>query len=63
MKKYSVLVTVDASIRVVVDAENEDQAKDIAMEKASRPSVCHHCARQLDIGDIIDAVEAVEMDD
>lgn len=61
MKRYSVIVTVDASVYIEVDAENEDQAKEIAMEKVSSPCLCHQCSREVDIGDILEAVEATEI--
>ncbi len=61
MKTYSVLITVDASIFVKVKAENEEQAKILAMEKAPHPSVCHHCSREIEIGDLLEAVEAIEV--
>lgn len=61
MKTYSVLLTVDASIVVQVEAESEDEAKDLASDIAEAPRVCHHCSRNIEIGDILEAVEATEV--
>jgi|GEM_PF-6084782 len=61
MNRYSVLITVDASISVEVEAENEEQAKDLALEKAHRPCICHQCSSKVYVGEIIDAIEAIEI--
>lgn len=58
MNKYAVIITVDASVCVEVEAENEEQAKELALNKVETPCLCHQCAREVQIGDILDAVEA-----
>jgi hypothetical protein len=55
--KYSVIISVDASVHVEVEADNEEQAKDLAMEKAGAPCLCHQCSSELDVGDLIEVVE------
>ena len=61
MKTYSVLITFDASIVVKVEANSEEEAKEIAMEVADAPSICHHCAQHVEVGDLLQAVEAIEV--
>lgn len=61
MKKYRVVLTVDATIFVEVDAENEAQAKELGLAKASMPHICHQCSRNVSIGDVLDAVDAEEI--
>lgn len=61
MKKYSVLLSVDATVYVVVEANSEEEAKEKAYEVAHRPSLCHQCAKEMDTGDIIEALEATEI--
>ncbi|AZF09522.1 hypothetical protein C4J93_1308 [Pseudomonas sp. R2-37-08W] len=61
MKTYSVLLTVDASIVVKVEAESEEEAKELAADIAEVPSICHHCSRNVQIGEILEAVEATEV--
>jgi hypothetical protein len=61
MRRYSVIITVDASVTVEVDAENEEQAKELAMEQASHPCICHQCSNEIDIGDLQDAIEATDI--
>lgn len=61
MKKWSVILSVDATIRVTVEAETAEEAKDKALDVASAPRVCHQCAKEIDIGDVIDALEAIEV--
>jgi hypothetical protein len=61
MPKYSVIITVDASIVVEVEAEDEEQAKELAMEQASRPGLCHQCSHELSVGELLDAIDATEI--
>lgn len=61
MRRYSVLITVDASIVVEVEATDEESAKEEAFSQASNPSVCHHCAKQVQLGDLLEAVEVTEV--
>ncbi len=60
MKKYRVILTVDATTTVDVEANSEEEALELALEQAEMPSVCHYCAEKIDIGDIIEAIEAIE---
>ena len=61
MPKYNVILTLDASMTVEVVAENEEEAMEIAMESAETPTLCCQCAQEVDLNDIIDAIEAVEI--
>lgn len=61
MNRYSVMFTVDASVTVDVDAENEEQAKERAWAQVSSPSVCHQCSREVEVGEIMDLVEVLEL--
>lgn len=61
--KWSVIVTYDASRRIVVEAENEEQAKEAAMNQAPLVCLCHQCARELDVGDALEPIEAIETSD
>ena len=63
MSKYRVLVTLDASTSVVVEADSEEQAKELAMEEATGCSLCYHCSRQVSLGDPLDAIEVLPADD
>jgi len=60
---YLVTLDVAASISIEVKADNEDAAVDLALTKVHVPSLCVHCARRIDIGDITGQepyVEALE---
>lgn len=63
MKTYSVCVPLFASTVIKVKAESKEAALEKALEKARTPSVCHQCARELEVGDVdtealtIDCVE------
>lgn len=59
-KRFVVCISVDASITIEVDAENEEQAKELAMERVYVPGLCHQCAHQIEIGEPIEALEAWE---
>lgn len=61
MKKWIVLVTYDASRSFEVDADTEDEAKEKAISESGVVCLCHHCSHQIDVGDPIDAVEAIEI--
>lgn len=62
MPTYTVTVSVDACVNVDVEADDEAQAKEKAMETVGRPHLCHQCARELQLGDPMEAIEAVEKD-
>ena len=61
MKKWSVILSVDATIHVTVEAETAEEAKDKALDVAGSPRLCHQCAKDMDVGDVIDALEAIEV--
>ena len=61
MKKWSVVLSVDATMIVEVEANTEEEAKDKAIETAGTPWLCHQCSRDLNIGDVMDALEVVEL--
>jgi len=61
MKKYVVTITVDASVWVEVEADSEEQAKELGMQKAVNPCLCHQCSSEVFVGDLIEAVEASEI--
>ena len=54
MKKYVVTVIIDASVGVEVEALNKEDAYQKAIEQIDTPSLCHHCASEIDLGDIIE---------
>ena len=62
MKNWTVMLSVDATIRVSVAAETEEEAKEKALDIASRPDICHQCSKKVEIGDVLDALEATELD-
>ena len=57
MPKYSVAFQVYASTYIIVEADNEEAAKDKARDTIAVPSLCHHCEGPLElsnnIGDVI----------
>ena len=62
MKKYIVFFPVFASASVEVEADDEDEAIDKAGEECY-VGLCHHCARNLDVGDLDYDNAEVEMVD
>lgn len=58
MSRWQVVITVDASICVEVEADDAEQAKDRAWEQASVPGICHQCSDDITLGDLLEAVEA-----
>lgn len=67
LKNYIASVLVDATVAIRVKAENANEAQRLAEERAHVPSLCHHCARKIVLGDIIPAEDgknfASECDD
>ena len=61
-KKYSVQFEVYASTVVIVEAESEEQAREIALQNAYAPCLCHQCSDDVEIGDIGDITEVLELD-
>jgi len=60
-KKFSVQFEIYASTSVTVEADNEEQAREIATKNAYAPCLCHQCADDLDIGDIGEITEVLEL--
>ena len=59
--KYSVAISVDATVHVDVEAESKEAAERAAY-KAARVSICHQCSRGLDVGDLGDVLDVTELD-
>jgi len=64
MPRYRVVLQVDATVEVEVDAENEAEALERGREEAPRPSLCHHCSRKVEVAeftenDDLDFVEEI----
>lgn len=60
MKKYLVIFEVYGSASAEVEADSKEEAQ----EKAARqvhPSVCHQCARDVQIDDVGEVVEVMEL--
>lgn len=54
MKKWNVSLAFGASKFVAgVEAETKEEAIEKALESDGYASLCHHCAREIDIGDPI----------
>ena len=61
MKTYDVIVAVYASETLRVRAENEDDAEQTAFDKLGSPTLCHSCARRIDVGDYGEVLEVTEV--
>lgn len=61
MGTWAVTMRVDATVTFEVDADTEDEARDKAISSVPHPRLCHQCGKELDVGDILDIVDAVEM--
>jgi hypothetical protein len=57
--KWAVSVRYDASTTIVVEASSAEDAKEKAMQSAY-VSLCHQCAKELDLGDPVEATDAWE---
>lgn len=55
--KYYVTFDVSATTTIVVEADSEDDAKSKAWDEVQAPVLCHHCADEVEIGDIADILE------
>lgn len=62
-KKYAVTVLIDATVTVLVEAENEEEAKRLGLENAPRPCICHRCADELEVGEPYGVCGAEEIED
>lgn len=56
MSEYECTVIYDASSNCTVDADSVEGAIDQAYEKAGGASLCHHCSRNLDLGDVVGVI-------
>ena len=62
--KYDVVIEVLASIIVTVEADSKEEAAERAYEEAGGcPSMCHHCARKIDLSDLGDILEVTPCPD
>lgn len=66
MKKFRVFGIASASVEIgVYEAENADEAIALADEDRNanwHPSLCHHCSREVDLGDVYET-EAEEVEE
>ncbi len=53
MAKYSVIIPWYCSVTINVEAETKEAALKKAVEQA-HPSLCHHCSREIEMGDMVD---------
>jgi len=69
MKKFRVIGIIGASVNLgVFEAETKEEAKEMSYDSDKHsPDLCHHCADQVDLGDIymydIEEVEDGEDED
>jgi len=54
MKTWTVSIPVAASVTRTVEAETKEEAIEKAIALDSAPCLCHHCADDVDLGDLID---------
>lgn len=59
MTRYRVYLSATASHSVEVEADNEADAMDLG-EQQGPPSLCHQCARGVELGDFFANEENVE---
>lgn len=50
--RYTAVFLVSASTSVEVEADSREEAETKAWEAVRNPRLCHHCSRQVDIGDV-----------
>jgi hypothetical protein len=62
VKKYLVIFNVHASASAEVKAESREEAEEKAARKV-HPSVCHQCARDVQIGDVGEVVDMIELEE
>jgi hypothetical protein len=53
MKNYIVSVLVDATVVVRVKAKSAEEAQTRAEARAQVPTLCHCCAKNLELGEVI----------
>jgi hypothetical protein len=52
IRKFSIMALIDASAHVgFYEAETPEQALEMARKDIPRPSICHQCSKELDVGD------------
>jgi len=51
-KRWHVYGIISASVCVTVEAETKEEAEDKAASELDCPTLCHQCAREIDLGDI-----------
>ena len=56
MSKYSVTGIIDASVGCDVEAETPLEAAEAAYDVLDAPGLCHHCARDVDLGDLVSLI-------
>lgn len=61
--KYAVHFNVYASQVVEVEADNEEEAKEKAIDKFEPVCLCHQCSDLVDIGDDGEIVEVTNLDE
>ncbi len=62
-KRYSVCIQVYSSMFIEVEAENADEAKDLAENQASEPGLCWQCSDVLQVDSVGDVLEVTELND
>lgn len=58
--QYTVFFEVMATISTEVEADSADEAKALAEAKILMPGLCHECAQEVQLNDIIEITEVVE---
>jgi len=49
--KFDVMLKVSASVIVQVDADSEEEARQMVEDEMPIPCLCHHCADNVDLSD------------
>lgn len=56
---WAVPFLASADHTVIVEASSLDEAIDLAEEEFSPPSLCHHCSREMNLGDWLLYVDGI----
>jgi len=59
--KYDVVIAVDATIYITVDANSPEEAAEKGLEECSTPTLCSYCSREVALGDPLDVLEVNEV--